>query len=55
MANLKEEWKQVCRKFCKANGYDLVFVNDTSFGFMDKDEHCHHVYVDELQDLLQNK
>ena len=48
-----QDWKEICEAFCKKNNYDLVFVNDTDFGYMTEDGQCVHLYIDELAELLQ--
>ena len=50
-----QDWKEICEAFCKKNNYDLVFVNDTDFGYMTEDGQCVHLYIDELAELLKNK
>lgn len=50
-----QDWEWICNRFCKQNNYTLVFVNDNDFGFMDSEENVHHLYADELFELLKNK
>ena len=42
------EWRSVCREYCRQNGYTLLFVNEDSFGYEDKNGNMIHKYVDEL-------
>lgn len=50
-----EQWKEICQEFCRQKGFTLLFVNETDFGFEDKEEELHHVYVDELASWLGGK
>lgn len=46
------DWKQICRAYCRKIGAELLFVNETSFGYEDKNGQMVHMYVDELMDAL---
>lgn len=50
-----EEWKAICKEFCKQIGAELLFVNNDNFGYMDKDGNMIHMYADELEQYLKNK
>ena len=49
------DWKQVVKEYCRKNGYELLFVNDDSFGYEDRDGNMIHKYVDELKAELESK
>ena len=49
------EWKRICERFCKMNGYQLLFVNDADFGFYDtKNDRLVHWTYKELLGALGN-
>ena len=50
-----KRWEQIVRTYCTKKGYELLFVNDDSFGYEDKDGNMIHKYVDELQAELKGK
>lgn len=50
-----QEWKQVCKEFCKQIGAELLFVNDDNFGYEDKNGRLVHMYADELEGYLQKR
>lgn len=49
------EWLQICKKFCHDRRFTLLFVNSSDFGYEDEDGGLHHVYAEELLDLLKQK
>lgn len=53
--NQMGEWRRICKEFCKRNGLTLLFVNNESFGAEDSDGNMHHVYIDELMEILKEE
>lgn len=50
--DLEDEWKAVCKEYCKQNNYELLFIRDDSFGFETPSGQMIHMYADELQAAL---
>lgn len=48
-----DELKKIAKAYCKKIGAELLFVKEDSFGYMDKNERCIHLYFDELAQILQ--
>lgn len=46
------EWEEVCKTFCERFGFELVFVNASSFGYQTKDGQLVHMYPEEMQEFL---
>ena len=49
-----KDWVDVCKAFCNKIGAELLFVNDSDFGYEDKNGNLVHMYADELEDYLKN-
>ena len=47
-----DEWKMVCKEFCRQNNATLLFVNDNSFG-CEMNGRLLHIYADELCEILK--
>ena len=47
------EWKAICKAFAEREGAELLFVNDHSFGISYPTGELKHIYVDELQEILE--
>lgn len=43
-----DDWKAICRAWCKQNSATLLFVNETSFGCKMPNGQMKHIHVDEL-------
>lgn len=50
-----QEWFQIYKAFCQKKDYKLLFVNSNDFGYEDKNGGLHHIYADELIDLLKEE
>ena len=48
-----KEWKEICEKFAKKFGYNLLFVNDVSCGVELPDGQFKHIYAEEMAELLK--
>lgn len=47
------DWKQICRAYAKKYNADLLFVNAQSCGVQYRDTGAfHHIYIDEMQEIL---
>lgn len=51
--NQMPEWRAICRVFAKRENAALVFVNETSMGLEYPDGVLRHIYIDELQEILE--
>ena len=51
--SMMDEWKEICRVFCKKHNAKLLFVKDDSFGMETADGNLHHIYVGELVEILK--
>lgn len=47
-----DDWKMICRAWCKKNNATLLFVKSDSFGCEFPDGTFKHIYIDELVDML---
>lgn len=52
MTNM-DEWKWICRVFCRKHNAKLLFVKEDSFGMEMEDGSLHHIYMDELVEILE--
>lgn len=50
----RKDWEEICQAYCKQIGAELLFVNDDSFGY-DHNGNLVHLYIDELQEILENR
>lgn len=50
---MMNEWKEICKEFCRKQNATLLFVNNGSFGMETADGNLHHIYVDELVEILK--
>ena len=48
-----DDWKLICKEWCKKNNAELLFVNSESFGCEMPNGQLRHIYVDELVELLK--
>ena len=48
-------WLAICRAFAKRENATLVFVNETSMGLEYPDGVLRHIYIDELQEILEKE
>lgn len=53
--NQMPEWRAICRAFAKRENAKLVFVNETSMGLEYPDGVLRHIYIDELQEILEKE
>lgn len=49
----RKDWEEICQTFCNKIGAELLFVNDTDFGY-DLNGYMVHLYIDELQAILES-
>lgn len=50
-----DEWKRICKAWCKKNKTKLLFVTEDSFGCETENGALKHIYYDELIELLKEK
>ena len=43
-----KEWELICKEYCKQKGYELLFVNEADFGYMDKNGNLVHKHYTQL-------
>lgn len=49
------EWTSICKAYCKKVGAELLFVNIDNFGCQMPDGSLHHIYADELAEILSKE
>ena len=47
-----DDWKEICKAWCKRNNAELLFVNDTSFGCEFPNGQMRHIFIEELASML---
>ena len=47
------DWTEICNAFAKKMDAELLFVNNTSCGLQYPDGSLHHIYVDEMMEILE--
>lgn len=52
--SMMNDWKRICKAFADKFGYKLLFVNEKSCGVELKDGSFKHIYLDEMQEILEN-
>ena len=48
MMTTNKDWEMVCKEYCKQKGYELLFVNDADFGYIDNSNNLVHKYSTQL-------
>jgi hypothetical protein len=50
-----DEWKAICKEWCRQNKATLLFVKDDSFGCEMPNGKFAHIYAEELVQMLERR
>ena len=53
--NQMDDWNNICKAFAKKHNAELIFVNETSCGIQTPDGQLHHIYIDEMAEMLKTE